>query len=72
RPYGKGRRGLVENYKYSGVSHYLYMWPLNGFRSYSAVQHMRHLGGPLLSITGSYRHLTDVVRGDPEYVRLKQ
>jgi len=29
-------------------------------------------GGLLLSITGSYRHLTNVVLGDPVYVLLRK
>ncbi|KAG1755127.1 RNA polymerase I [Suillus paluster] len=61
RPDGKGRRGLEEDYDY--VMYGKVRLSLTAYASF---------GGLLLSITGSYRHLTNVVLGDPVYVLLRK
>ncbi|KAJ7456680.1 hypothetical protein FB451DRAFT_1098904 [Mycena latifolia] len=68
RPDGKGRRGLEEDYEYvmygkvykfdSGTSEHV-----TAYASF---------GGLLLSLTGSFRHMTSIVLGDPVYVLMRK
>ncbi|KAJ7630638.1 hypothetical protein FB45DRAFT_747205 [Roridomyces roridus] len=76
RPDGKGRRGLEEDYEYvmygkvykfdSGTSEVVQVPPILRATAYAS------FGGLLLSITGSYRHLTSIVLGDPVYVLMRK
>ncbi|KAG1867894.1 RNA polymerase I [Suillus subalutaceus] len=66
RPDGKGRRGLEEDYDYVMYE------KVYKFDTGSSDIAYASFGGLLLSITGSYRHLTNVVLGDPVYVLLRK
>ncbi|KAG1739939.1 RNA polymerase I [Suillus paluster] len=68
RPDGKGRIGLEEDYDYVMYGK-VYKFDTG---SSDVVTAYASFGGLLLSITGSYRHLTNVVLGDPVYVLLRQ
>ncbi|KAG2117762.1 RNA polymerase I [Suillus discolor] len=68
RPDGKGRRGLEEDYDYVMYGK-VYKFDTG---SSDIVTAYASFGGLLLSITGSYRHLTNVVLGDPVYVLLRK
>lgn len=68
RPDGKGRRGLEEDYDYVMYGK-VYKFDTG---SSDVVTAYASFGGLLLSITGSYRHLTNVVLGDPVYVLLRK
>ncbi|KAG1735606.1 RNA polymerase I [Suillus paluster] len=68
RPDGKGRRGLEEDYDYVMYGK-VYKFDTG---SSDIVTAYASFGGLLLSITGSYRHLTNVVLGNPMYVLLRK
>lgn len=68
RPDGKGRRGLEEDYDYVMYGK-VYKFDTG---SSDVVTAYASFGGLLLSITGSFRHLTNVVLGDPVYVLLRK
>ncbi|KAG2042995.1 RNA polymerase I [Suillus americanus] len=68
RPDGKGKRGLEEDYDYVMYGK-VYKFDTG---SSDIVTAYASFGGLLLSITGSYRHLTNVVLGDPVYVLLRK
>ncbi|OJA20924.1 hypothetical protein AZE42_00911 [Rhizopogon vesiculosus] len=68
RPDGKGRRGLEEDYDYVMYGK-VYKFDTG---SSDTVTAYASFGGLLLSITGSFRHLTNVVLGDPVYVLLRK
>ncbi|KAH9946777.1 hypothetical protein B0H21DRAFT_778895 [Amylocystis lapponica] len=57
RPDGKGRRGLEEDYEYV---------------MYGKVTAYASFGGLLMSLTGSFRHMTGIVLGDPVYILMRK
>ncbi|KAF8898570.1 RNA polymerase I [Infundibulicybe gibba] len=68
RPDGKGRRGLEEDYDYVM---YGKVYKFDGSTS-EIVTVYASFGGLLLSLTGSFRHLTSVVLGDPVYLLIRK
>ncbi|THH20001.1 hypothetical protein EW146_g1264 [Bondarzewia mesenterica] len=68
RPDGKGRRGLEEDYDY------VMYGKVYRFDSGTAeiVTAYASFGGLLMSLTGSYRHMTSIVLGDPVYLLLRK
>ncbi|KAJ4486328.1 RNA polymerase [Lentinula aciculospora] len=68
RPDGKGRRGLEEDYDYVM---YGKIYKFDGGDSESVTAYIS-FGGLLMSITGSYRHMTNIVLGDSIYVLLRK
>ncbi|KAJ7139813.1 RNA polymerase [Mycena epipterygia] len=68
RPDGKGRRGLEEDYEYVM---YGKVYKFDSGTS-EIVTAYASFGGLLLSITGSFRHLTNIVLGDPVYVLMRK
>ncbi|TFY80769.1 hypothetical protein EWM64_g3241 [Hericium alpestre] len=68
RPDGKGRRGLEEDYDY------VMYGKVYRFDSGTAeiVTAYASFGGLLMSLTGSFRHMTSIVLGDPIYVLLRK
>ncbi|KAJ7666429.1 hypothetical protein B0H17DRAFT_950918 [Mycena rosella] len=68
RPDGKGRRGLEEDYEY------VMYGKVYKFDSGTAelVTAYASFGGLLLSLTGSHRHLTSIVLGEPVYVLMRK
>ncbi|KAJ6509224.1 hypothetical protein DFH06DRAFT_993285 [Mycena polygramma] len=68
RPDGKGRRGLEEDYEYVMYGKvYKFDQGTN-----EIVTAYASFGGLLLSLTGSFRHLTSVVLGEPVYVLMRK
>lgn len=87
RPDGKGRRGLEEDYDYvmygkvyrfdSGTAEIVYVFYLPFFDANSAEGSSfrtayASFGGLLMSLTGSFRHMTSIVLGDPVYILLRK
>ncbi|KAH7915390.1 RNA polymerase I [Hygrophoropsis aurantiaca] len=68
RPDGKGRRGLEEDYDYVM---YGKVYKFDGGTA-EIVTAYASFGGLLLSLTGSFRHLTSVVLGDPVYILIRK
>ncbi|KAI0726417.1 RNA polymerase [Fomitopsis betulina] len=68
RPDGKGRRGLEEDYEYVM---YGKVYKFDGGQQ-EIVTVYASFGGLLMSLTGSFRHLTSVVLGDPIYILLRK
>jgi len=68
RPDGKGRRGLEDDYDYVM---YGKVYKFDGGTS-EIVTAYASFGGLLMSLTGSFRHLTGVVLGDPIYLLLRK
>ncbi|KZT74718.1 RNA polymerase I [Daedalea quercina L-15889] len=68
RPDGKGRRGLEEDYEYVM---YGKVYRFDG-GSQEIVTVYASFGGLLMSLTGSFRHLTSIVLGDPVYILLRK
>lgn len=68
RPDGKGRRGLEEDYDY------VMYGKVYRFDSGTAeiVTAYASFGGLLMSLTGSFRHMTSIVLGDPVYILLRK
>ncbi|CAK5265293.1 unnamed protein product [Mycena citricolor] len=67
RPDGKGRRGLEEDYDYVM---YGKVYKFDSGTSEIVTAYVS-FGGLLLSLTGSFRHMTNIVLGDPIYVLLR-
>ncbi|KAK7064485.1 hypothetical protein R3P38DRAFT_2824824 [Favolaschia claudopus] len=68
RPDGKGRRGLEEDYEYVMYGKvYKFDQGTN-----EIVTAYASFGGLLLALTGSYRHLTSLVLGEPIYVLMRK
>ncbi|KAJ7225789.1 hypothetical protein GGX14DRAFT_422384 [Mycena pura] len=67
RPDGKGRRGLEEDYEYVM---YGKVYKFDSGTS-EIVTAYASFGGLLLSLTGSYRHMTSIVLGEPVYVLMR-
>ncbi|KAG6850834.1 hypothetical protein H0H93_008137 [Arthromyces matolae] len=68
RPDGKGRRGLEDDYDYVM---YGKVYKFDG-GSTEIVTVYASFGGLLLSLTGSFRHLTSIVLGDPIYLLVRK
>ncbi|KAJ7597189.1 hypothetical protein C8J56DRAFT_919452 [Mycena floridula] len=68
RPDGKGRRGLEEDYDYVM---YGKVYKFDGGTS-EIVTAYASFGGLLMSLTGSFRHMTSIVLGDPVYVLIRK
>jgi len=68
RPDGKGRRGLEEDYEYVMYGK-VYKFDTGTDEHVTAYA---SFGGLLLSLSGSYRHLTGVVLGEPIYVLMRK
>ncbi|KAK7463746.1 DNA-directed RNA polymerases I, II, and III subunit RPABC3 [Stygiomarasmius scandens] len=68
RPDGKGRRGLEEDYDYVM---YGKVYKFDGGAS-EVVTAYASFGGLLMSLTGSFRHMTSIVLGDPIYILLRK
>ncbi|KAI0824267.1 RNA polymerase [Trametes gibbosa] len=68
RPDAKGRRGLDDEYEY------VMYGKVYRFDSASAeiVTAYASFGGLLMSLTGSFRHMTSVVLGDPVFILLRR
>ncbi|KAF9270379.1 RNA polymerase [Marasmius fiardii PR-910] len=67
RPDGKGRKGLEEDYDYVM---YGKVYKFDGGAS-EVVTAYASFGGLLMSLTGSFRHMTNIVLGDPIYILLR-
>ncbi|KAJ7275348.1 hypothetical protein B0H12DRAFT_1207850 [Mycena haematopus] len=68
RPDGKGRRGLEEDYEYVMYGK-VYKFDTGTDELVTAYA---SFGGLLLSLSGSYRHLTNIVLGEPIYVLMRK
>ncbi|KAJ8515259.1 hypothetical protein ONZ45_g7302 [Pleurotus djamor] len=68
RPDGKGRRGLEEDYEYVM---YGKVYKFDGGTS-EIVTAYASFGGLLMSLTGSFRHMTSIVLGDPVYLLMRR
>ncbi|KAI0068262.1 RNA polymerase [Artomyces pyxidatus] len=68
RPDGKGRRGLEDDYEY------VMYGKVYRFDSGNAeiVTAYASFGGLLMSLTGSFRHMTSIVLGDPVYLLMRK
>ncbi|KAF8973721.1 hypothetical protein BDZ97DRAFT_1776492 [Flammula alnicola] len=68
RPDGKGSRGLEDEYDYVM---YGKIYKFDG-SSGDIVTAYISFGGLLLSLTGSFRHMTSIVLGDPVYLLMRK
>ncbi|KAF9499811.1 RNA polymerase [Pleurotus eryngii] len=68
RPDGKGRRGLEEDYDYVM---YGKVYKFDGGTSEVVTAYIS-FGGLLMSLTGSFRHMTSIVLGDPVYLLMRK
>ncbi|KAI0815157.1 RNA polymerase [Irpex lacteus] len=68
RPDGKGRRGLEDEFEYVM---YGKVYRFDGGTSQTVTAYMS-FGGLLLSLTGDFRHMSNIVLGDPIYVLLRK
>ncbi|KAG6842527.1 hypothetical protein C0991_000053 [Blastosporella zonata] len=68
RPDGKGRRGLEDDYDYVM---YGKVYKFDGGTT-EIVTAYASFGGLLMSLTGSFRHLTSIVLGDPVYLLVRK
>ncbi|KAF5356048.1 hypothetical protein D9756_003907 [Leucocoprinus leucothites] len=68
RPDGKGKHGLEEDYEY------VMYGKVYKFDSGTAeiVTAYASFGGLLMSLTGSFRHMTSIVLGDPIYLLVRK
>ncbi|KAK0198690.1 hypothetical protein F5146DRAFT_1020674 [Armillaria mellea] len=67
RPDGKGQRGLEEDYDYVM---YGKVYKFDGGTA-EIVTAYASFGGLLMSLTGSFRHMTGIVLGDPIYLLMR-
>jgi len=68
RPDGKGHRGLEDDYDYVM---YGKVYKFDGGAS-EIVTAYASFGGLLMSLTGSFRHMTSIVLGDPVYLLMRK
>ncbi|KAF8649757.1 hypothetical protein AX16_005524 [Volvariella volvacea WC 439] len=68
RPDGKGRRGLEEDYEYVMYGK-VYKFDSGTAETVTAYA---SFGGLLMSLSGSFRHMTGIVLGDPIYLLLSK
>ncbi|KAI8995535.1 RNA polymerase [Trametes punicea] len=69
RPDAKGRRGLDDDYEYVM---YGKVYRFDGGASQEIVTAYASFGGLLMSLTGSFRHMTNIVLGDPVFILLRR
>ncbi|KAI0274820.1 RNA polymerase [Gloeopeniophorella convolvens] len=68
RPDGKGRRGLEDDYDYVMYGKVYRFDPGNQ----ETVTAYASFGGLLMSLSGSFRHMANVVLGDPVYLLMRK
>ncbi|KAI6136770.1 RNA polymerase I [Pisolithus sp. B1] len=68
RPDGKGRKGLEEDYEYVM---YGKVYKFDGGNA-ETVTVYASFGGLLLSLTGFFRHMANIVLGDPIFILLRK
>ncbi|KAI6005234.1 RNA polymerase I [Pisolithus orientalis] len=68
RPDGKGRRGLEEDYDYVMYGR---VYRFDGGNA-ETVTVYASFGGLLLSLTGSFRHMANIVLNDPIFILLRK
>ncbi|KAF8349922.1 hypothetical protein F5887DRAFT_406072 [Amanita rubescens] len=68
RPDGKGHRGLEDDYDYVM---YGKVYKFDGGTT-EIVTAYASFGGLLMSLTGSFRHMTSIVLGDPVYLLMRK
>ncbi|TFL06636.1 RNA polymerase [Pterulicium gracile] len=69
RPDGKGKRGVEEDYDY--VMHGK-IYKFDGGTTSEVVTVYASFGGLLMSLTGSFRHMSNIILGDPVYLLLRK
>ncbi|KAI0307976.1 RNA polymerase [Multifurca ochricompacta] len=67
RPDGKGRRGLEDDYGYVMYGRVYRFDPGTG----EVVTAYASFGGLLMSLTGSFRHMTNIVLDDPVFLLMR-
>lgn len=68
RPDGKGGRGLEDDYSYVMYGRVYRFDPGTG----EVVTAYASFGGLLMSLTGSFRHMTNIVLGDPVFLLMRK
>jgi len=68
RPDGKGREGLEEDYEYVMFGQ---IYKFDGGTA-EIVTAYASFGGLLMALTGSYRHMSGIVLGEPIYLLLRK
>ncbi|KAI0257381.1 RNA polymerase [Lactifluus subvellereus] len=68
RPDSKGRRGLEDDYGYVMYGRVYRFDPGTG----EVVTAYASFGGLLMSLTGSFRHMTNIVLGDPVFLLMRK
>jgi len=68
RPDGKGRRGFEDDYDYVMYGRVYRFDPGTG----EVVTAYASFGGLLMSLTGSFRHMTNIVLGDPVFLLMRK
>jgi len=68
RPDGKGKRGLEDDYGYVMYGRVYRFDPGTG----EVVTAYASFGGMLMSLTGSFRHMTNIVLGDPVFLLMRK
>jgi len=68
RPDGKGRRGFEDEYDYVMYGRVYRFDPGTG----EVVTAYASFGGLLMSLTGSFRHMTNIVLGDPVFLLMRK
>ncbi|KAI9428558.1 RNA polymerase [Lactarius indigo] len=68
RPDAKGRRGLEDDYGYVMYGRVYRFDPGTG----EVVTAYASFGGLLMSLTGSFRHMTNIVLGDPVFLLMRK
>ncbi|KLO14481.1 RNA polymerase I [Schizopora paradoxa] len=69
RPDGKGRRGIEEDYEYVMFGK---VYRFADEKTKEVVTAYISFGGLLMSLTGSYRHMTNIVLGEQVYLLLRR
>jgi len=68
RPDAKGRRGLEDDYGYVMYGRVYRFDPGTG----EVVTAYASFGGMLMALTGSFRHMTNIVLGDPVFLLMRK
>jgi DNA-directed RNA polymerase I, II, and III subunit RPABC3 len=68
RPDAKGKRGLEDDYGYVMYGRVYRFDPGTG----EVVTAYASFGGMLMSLTGSFRHMTNIVLGDPVFLLMRK
>jgi len=69
RPDGKGQRGIDDDYEYVMYGR---VYKFDGGTSSEIVTAYMSYGGLLMTLTGSHRHMTGIVLGDPVYLLMRR